>query len=244
MIIYPAIDLRGGQVVRLKEGDPNRQTIFSSDPLGVARNWIDQGAAWLHIVNLDGAFDQQSDNLRVLEQIATLGIPIQFGGGLRSTRTVKQAIDAGASRVVLGTAAAENPSFAAELTVTYGVERVAVALDSRDNKVAVHGWQRDTDVTPAEIGQTFASMGIRHALFTDVSQDGSLGGANLEATVTLARETGLSVIASGGITTADELRQLTAYGDLIGGAVIGMALYQGRITLAGALAAVTGEIPC
>jgi phosphoribosylformimino-5-aminoimidazole carboxamide ribotide isomerase len=241
MIIYPAIDLRGGQVVRLREGDPSRQTTFSDNPLEVARNWIDQGATWLHIVNLDGAFDQQSDNLRVLDLIATLGTPVQFGGGLRSLDAVKQAFDTGASRVVLGTAAVENPSFAAELTAIYGIERVAVALDSRDNKVTVRGWQHKTEVTPIEVGQTFASMGIRHALFTDVSQDGSLAGANLEATVALAQETGLSIIASGGITTADELRRLAEHGDLIGGAVIGMALYQGQITLAEALAAVTGD---
>ncbi len=240
MIIYPAIDLRGGKVVRLKEGDPNRQTIFSDDPLATARAWIDQGAAWLHIVNLDGAFASANQNGSVLQAVARLGIPVQFGGGLRSMPDIEQAVQRGASRVVLGTAAVQNPDLVRDAVAHYGAERVCVALDARDGKVATHGWQQSTGLTPIELGSQMVDLGVRHALYTDVSRDGGLQGVNITTTVELAEATGLQVIASGGVSTLDDIRALAASGR-VAGVVIGMALYERRFSLRDAAAAAGGS---
>jgi phosphoribosylformimino-5-aminoimidazole carboxamide ribotide isomerase len=241
MIVYPAIDLRGGQVVRLKEGDPNRQTVFSSNPHDTARRWIDEGATWLHMVNLDGAFQQANSNLNILQQTARLPVKIQFGGGLRSLDEVHQALDSGASRVVLGTVAVENPDLLTAAVEQFGADQIAVALDARDGKVTTHGWQNQTDLTPIEFGREIAHRGVRHALFTDVRRDGTLIGSNVQETIFLGRETGLQVIASGGVSSVNEIQQLARSG-VVAGVIIGMALYEDRITLAEALlAAKAGE---
>lgn len=236
MIIYPSIDIRGGKVVRLREGDPNRQITFSDDPFATAQIWLDNGASWLHMVNLDGAFAQANDNNSILEQVAQLGAPIQFGGGLRSFEDIAHALDGGARRVILGTLAVEQPELVAEAVQQWGAERIGVALDARDGKVATRGWQHVTDLTPIELGKQMVAHSIKHALYTDVNRDGGLGGVNLETTISLGRETGLQVIASGGVTTTDEIRQLARSG-MVAGAVIGMALYGGRLTLKQALEA-------
>ena len=236
MIIYPAIDLRGGQVVRLKEGDPNRQTTFSSNPIETAQSWREQGAVWLHMVNLDGAFQEANDNLKILEQAAKLDLNIQFGGGLRSLDDITEAIERGAARVVLGTIAVKSPDIVAEAVEKFGADRIAVALDARDGKITTHGWQQQSEYTPQEFGRVIAKRGVEHALFTDVHRDGSLIGANVEETITLGRETGLKVIASGGVTTAQEIQKL-AQSKVVAGAIIGMALYEKRITLGEALLA-------
>jgi phosphoribosylformimino-5-aminoimidazole carboxamide ribotide isomerase len=240
MIIYPSIDLRGGKVVRLKEGDPNRQTVFSDNPVETARNWIGQGASWLHMVNLDGAFAEANDNLGILEQVARLGVPVQFGGGLRSIDDLARAIEAGAARVVIGTAAVQQPELVDEAIARWGAERVCVGLDARDGKVATHGWQQQTDWTPVEFGRQMAARGVKHALYTDVNRDGGLLGVNVDGTVNLARATGLQVIASGGVGSLDDIRALAASG-LVAGAIIGMALYEGRIQLRDALALAEGR---
>lgn len=239
MIIYPSIDVRGGKVVRLREGDPNRQTTFSDDPIATAQRWIDDGARWIHMVNLDGAFAQANDNGSILERVAQLGIPVQFGGGLRSLDDITRALESGASRVILGTAAVEQPELVTQAVERWGTERIGVALDARNGKVATRGWQHVTDLTPTELGRQMANYGVQHALYTDVSRDGGLSGVNLEATISLGRDTGLQVIASGGVTTTDEIRQLARSG-VVAGAVIGMALYEGRLTLKQALEAAEG----
>jgi phosphoribosylformimino-5-aminoimidazole carboxamide ribotide isomerase len=238
MIIYPAIDLRGGRVVRLNEGRPDRETVFSDDPVAAVQRWIDEGAAWIHMVNLDGAFAEANSNGAILEKAAALGVPIQFGGGLRTLDDIDVAIQRGASRVVLGTIAVQNPALVEAALTTHGADRVCVALDARDGKITTHGWQTVTDVTPVELGRAMRTRGVVHALFTDVSRDGGLGGANLESTIALGRDTGLQVIASGGVAGVDEIRTLAASG-AVAGAVIGMALYRGQITLADALHAAT-----
>ena len=238
-IVYPAIDLRGGQVVRLKEGDPNRQTVFSSDPVVTAQQWIDQGAQWLHMVNLDGAFASANDNRSILEKVAKFGIPVQFGGGMRALSDIQNAFDRGASRVVLGTVAIQKPEIVTQAVAQWGAEAICVGLDARDGKIATHGWQQVADITPAELGRTMAAAGVRHALYTDVNRDGGLGGGNIEGTIALGRETGLQVIASGGVTTPAEIEQLRK-SDTVAGAVIGMALYEGKITLEEALQAARG----
>jgi phosphoribosylformimino-5-aminoimidazole carboxamide ribotide isomerase len=234
MIIYPAIDLRGGRVVRLNEGRLDRETVFSDDPVAMAQRWIDEGAAWIHMVNLDGAFAEANGNGAILEKAAALGVPIQFGGGLRTLDDIDLAIARGASRVVLGTIAVQNPALVEAALTTHGAERVCVALDARDGKITTHGWQTVTDVTPVDLGRAMRKRGVQHALFTDVTRDGGLGGANLESTITLGRETGLQVIASGGVAGLDEIRSLAASG-FVAGAVIGMALYRGQLALADAL---------
>jgi phosphoribosylformimino-5-aminoimidazole carboxamide ribotide isomerase len=236
MIIYPAIDLRGGKVVRLKEGRPDQQTIFSDDPLETARQWQEAGAEWLHMVNLDGAFAEANDNSTILEKAAALGIKIQFGGGLRSLNDMAQALDQGAARIVIGTAAVKEPEIVAEAVRRFGVDAVCVALDAKDGKIATHGWQETTELTPIELGRQLAEGGLRHALYTDVRRDGSLIGANIQDTIALARGTGLQVIASGGVTSIAEIQQM-ARSKVVAGAVIGMALYEGKLTLSEALIA-------
>jgi phosphoribosylformimino-5-aminoimidazole carboxamide ribotide isomerase len=234
VIIYPAIDLRGGQVVRLKEGDPNRQTVFSDDPISTARRWMDEGAAWLHMVNLDGAFADQNANGLILEQVAKLGVPVQFGGGLRRLEDMQRAIDQGAARIVLGTVAVQQPELVIEAVTRWGAEQICVGLDARDGKVTTHGWQSVSEVTPAELGRIMAAQGVRHALYTDVNRDGALTGVNVESTAELARQTDLQVIASGGVGSIEDIRRLVATG-VVSGAIIGMALYEGRVQLREAL---------
>lgn len=240
MIIYPAIDLRGGKVVRLREGDPQRQTIFSDDPIATAQRWIDQGAAWLHMVNLDGAFAAANDNGHILEHVAKLNVSIQFGGGLRSLDDMKRALDRGASRIVLGTVAAQQPAAVLAALERWGAEAICVALDARDGKITTHGWQEQSSLTPIELGHQMAQQGVRHALYTDVSRDGQLGGVNIAETIALGQATGLKVIASGGISSVEEITQLSASGQ-VAGAVIGMALYAGRLSLKEALQAAGGK---
>ena len=235
MIIYPAIDLRGGRVVRLKEGDPNRQTVFSDDPVSTARRWVDEGAAWLHMVNLDGAFADQNANGLILEQVAKLGVPVQFGGGLRRIEDMQRAIDQGAARIVLGTVAVQQPELVIEAVGRWGAVHICVGLDARDGKVTTHGWQSVSEVTPADLGRMMAARGVRHALYTDVSRDGALTGVNVESTAELARQTDLQVIASGGVGSIEDIRRLVATG-VVSGAIIGMALYEGRVQLREALA--------
>lgn len=240
MIIYPAIDLRGGKVVRLREGDPNRQTIFSDDPVSTALAWIEDGAQWIHMVNLDGAFAVANDNSLILERIAAFEAKIQFGGGLRSIEDIALAFNAGANRAVIGTAAIQKPELLAEAVARWGADAICVALDAKNGKIATHGWKETVDLTPVSVGKEMASIGVKHALYTDVSRDGGLQGVNIDETVKLARETGLQVIASGGVSNLDDIRALAQTG-VVAGAVIGMALYEKKFTLQAALEASEGN---
>jgi phosphoribosylformimino-5-aminoimidazole carboxamide ribotide isomerase len=236
MIIYPSIDVRGGQVVRLREGHLSQQTVFSDNPVETAQRWIDEGAEWLHMVNLDGAFSQANNTASILQKITALGTPVQFGGGLRTLEDMEQAIDQGASRIVLGTVAIENPFMVYEALAKFGAEVICVALDARDGFITTHGWTNASDQTPISLGRTMADAGVIHALYTDVNRDGGLIGSNVTGTVALARNTGLQVIASGGVTTMTEIGQL-AHSGAVAGVIIGMALYKGEITLKEALIA-------
>lgn len=234
MIIYPAIDLRGGKVVRLTEGDPTRQTTFSDHPVATAQRWIDQGARWLHMVNLDGAFDDDNDNLTVLANVAKLDTQIQFGGGLRNMDQIAEALDLGAARVVLGTIAVKQPDLVAEAVDRFGAEKICVGLDARDGRITTHGWQATTDMTPVAFGRKMAERGVIHALFTDVKRDGTLTGADLAGTIALGEQTSLKVIASGGISAVDEIRYL-AQSKAVAGVIVGMALYRDQINLTEAI---------
>lgn len=236
MIVYPAIDLRGGKVVRLMEGDPDRQTIFSDDPVATAKKWVEQGAEWIHMVNLDGAFGNANRNLEILEQVTQLEVNIQFGGGLRSLDDIQKAIDLGAKRVVIGTLAAKHPEKVSEAIEQFGTEMICIAMDAKDGFVTTEGWTKNTTLSPAEFGRLMRSRGVEHALYTDVSRDGSMLGVNIHDTVALARNTDLKVIASGGVSKMFEIVQLTKSG-VIAGVIIGMALYRDEIGLNEALVA-------
>jgi phosphoribosylformimino-5-aminoimidazole carboxamide ribotide isomerase len=232
--IYPAIDLRHGRVVRLKQGDPNQETKYADDPLIVARRWQEAGADWLHVVNLDGAFGEQGkENPIALERILTTGLSVQFGGGLRDLIGVRRALDLGVSRVVIGTAAVKNPALVESALDAFGPEQIALGIDAREGQVHTHGWKQAASMTAVELAQQWAAQGVRWIIFTDVARDGMGSGLNLEATVQLAQETGLHVIASGGVASLEDVRQTFEAG--LSGVIIGRALYEGQITLREAL---------
>lgn len=239
MIIYPAIDLRGGKVVRLNQGDPARQKTYGDNPLEVGQRWLDAGAAWLHVVNLDGAFQAANDNLAILEGLAALPVKVQFGGGIRSLADAEQAINAGASRVILGTVLVEDPGIVDQFVARWGSERLTIALDARGDKVAIQGWQEASAWTPADLGLELKRRGAVHALYTDVSRDGELEGVNVAATVQLAQDTGLQVIASGGVASLQDIIDLKASAQ-VAGAITGKALYEGIIDLAEAIRLAAG----
>ncbi len=232
--VYPAIDLRRGRVVRLVQGDPGRETKYADDPLGVARRWKEAGAEWLHVVNLDGAFGERGrENLVALERILMTGLRVQFGGGLRNLESIRRVLDLGVSRVVVGTAAVENPSLVEAALRALGPERIAVAIDAREGKVRTHGWKETTSMTAMELAGQWAARGVRRLIFTDVSRDGMGSGLNLTVTMQLAQATGLHVIASGGVASLEDVRR--AYQAGLSGVIIGRALYEGQVALEDAL---------
>ena len=234
MIIYPAIDLRAGRVVRLKEGDPARMTSYSDDPVEMARRWLSAGARWLHVVNLDGAFGESDDANRVaLESILRLGAQMQFGGGLRSLDAIDTALSLGVSRVVLGTIAIEQPDVVAAAIKNFGAEKIAVGIDARDGLVRVRGWKSNSGISATELALQMRTLGLRTVIFTDVSRDGLGSGLNIAATKELADVSGLDVIASGGVHTIEDIRAARDAG--LAGVIIGRALYEGTIDLKRAL---------
>lgn len=255
MIVFPAIDLRQGRCVRLRQGRAEDETVYGDDPAAVARSWVAQGAQWLHVVNLDGAFGspatgtQRPVNLERLLQIRTAvpGTPLQFGGGLRSLHDVETALDLGATRVILGTVAVQDPSLVAEALRRFGPERIVVGIDARQGRVATHGWQQTSDVTATALGRAMHDQGVTTVVYTDIARDGMLTGLNVPATVDLARVSGLRVIASGGVASLDDLVALQAAqarlahgasGGRLEGVIIGQALYTGALSLPDAIEAV------
>jgi phosphoribosylformimino-5-aminoimidazole carboxamide ribotide isomerase len=233
-VVYPAIDLRRGRVVRLMQGDPNQETKYADDPLSVAHRWQEAGAEWLHVVNLDGAFDERSqENQDALERILTTGLRVQFGGGVRDFTTLRRALNMGVSRVVVGTAAVENPALVEAALAAFGPERIAVAIDARRGRVRTHGWSQGTALTALELARQCAGRGVRWVVFTDVSRDGMGSGLNVAATAQLAQEAELHVIASGGVSSLEDVER--AYRAGLSGVIIGRALYEGRVNLQDAL---------
>jgi phosphoribosylformimino-5-aminoimidazole carboxamide ribotide isomerase len=232
--IYPALDLRDGKVVRLKEGDPDRITTYSGDPAEMTRQWLNAGASWLHVVNLDGAFGESGDtNGAALKSILKLTneyeVQMQFGGGMRSLDSIERAIDLGVSRVVLGTIAIEKPNVVSDVLKKLGAEKVAVGIDARDGLVRVRGWKDNSGIPANELALQMQTLGLRTAIFTDVSRDGLGTGLNIPATKELAEMSGLDVIASGGVQTLDDVR--AARDANLAGVIIGRALYEGTIDL-------------
>jgi len=259
MIVFPAIDLRRGRCVRLRQGRPEAETVFSDDPVAMAEHWASQGAEWLHVVNLDGAFGlapstgpwsfgpgtkgsgRGSSNLRVVEEMissklkvqsSNFKLKIQFGGGLRTMADIEGALELGLTRVILGTVAVEEPSLVAEAVQCFGAERIMVGIDARRGKAATHGWQEVSSVTATELALRVRELGVERVVYTDIARDGMLCGVNVEAVRELAQRTGLCVIASGGVASLDDVRRLKeAEASGVEGVIIGQALYSGALEL-------------
>lgn len=234
MIIYPAIDLRDGKCVRLIEGDFSRETVFDADPAAAARRWAEAGAEWLHVVDLDGAVTGRPANLPAIEAIsAAVSIPIQLGGGLRSLENLESAFAAGISRTILGTVALEDPDLVAAAVARWG-GAIAVGLDARDGKLATRGWLDQSDALTIDVAQALQSAGVRHFIFTDIRRDGTLTGPNLESLQELITAVDADVIASGGVGTLADIEAAREIG--AAGAIVGRALYDGRVDLSEAIA--------
>ncbi len=231
--IFPAIDLRNGRVVRLEHGDPEKETVFSNNPIKMAKRWLEDGTQWLHIVNLDGAFDEaEGANWTALSEIAKLEANIQFGGGIRTLDDVARALDCGANRVILGTVAIEKPSIVSKAVKKFGSKKIMVGIDARNGRVKTRGWMQDTAVNPIDLGKEMKERGIRTIVYTDIGRDGVLGGVNVQATVQLSQVTGLQVIASGGVASLEDVRRSHAQLEHgLVGLIIGRAIYDGSLDL-------------
>jgi phosphoribosylformimino-5-aminoimidazole carboxamide ribotide isomerase len=230
MILFPAIDLKDGQCVRLKLGDMAQATVFNEDPGSQARDFAEQGFEWLHLVDLNGAFAGRPVNAEAVEAIlAATDVPVQLGGGIRDMATVETWLAKGIRRVILGTAAVRDPDFV-RTACRQHPGRIAVAVDARDGKVAAAGWAETTDIAAADLARRFEDAGVAAIIYTDIDRDGMLKGLNLEATLRLAQATAIPVIASGGLASLDDIRRLVAPDcAILEGAVCGRALYDGRL---------------
>ena len=236
MIVYPAIDIRGGRAVRLVQGDYDRETAFDADPVDAALRWVDQGARALHVVDLDGAREGSPVSIDDVRRIcAVTEVPVQVGGGLRTADAVDEVLEAGADRAILGTAALANPELIGALTAEHG-ERIVVSADARSGRVAVEGWERETPKTSAELIAELGQRGVRSFVFTPVEVDGTLEGPGLDhlaGVCEAAAAIGAELVYSGGIGTLDHLRTLAASGlPALNGVIVGRALYEERFTVA------------
>jgi phosphoribosylformimino-5-aminoimidazole carboxamide ribotide isomerase len=237
VILFPAIDLKNGQCVRLEQGDMARATVFNLEPAAQARAFAAQGFEYLHVVDLDGAFAGKPMNAVAVESmLKTVTMPVQLGGGIRDLKTVEAWLDKGIARVIIGTAAVRDPALVKEAAKAFP-GRVAVGLDARDGKVAVEGWAETSQVTALEIAQRFEDAGVAAIIFTDIARDGLLKGLNLDATIELAGSISIPVIASGGFASIEDVKALLApRAKKLAGAIAGRALYDGRLDPAAALA--------
>lgn len=255
MHILAAIDLKNGKCVRLRQGDPNAETIYGEDPLAIAEKWVGIGVDWLHIVNLDGAFgdpEKAAKNTAALQAIlGRVTVPVEFGGGLRSADDIEQALNLGVSRVVIGSMAAERPDEMAQVLRRFGPERVALGLDVKEGRVATHGWQRLTETDTLSLVEHIHRAGLRHIIYTDISRDGMLHGANVAGSVELARaarqtasgQQPFTVIVSGGVASLEDVRRVkAAESEGLEGVIIGKALYTGAVDLGEAMRVAHPEI--
>lgn len=233
MLIFPAIDIIGGEVVRLTRGDYDKVKKYSSSPVDVAKSFKDSGAGYMHVVDLDGAKSGKTDNAKTIEKIVTnLDMFVEVGGGIRTEERIKHYIDCGVKRVILGTVAIENPQFVGEMAAKYG-DYISVGVDAKDGKVAVNGWLETTDCEAISFCKKLQDMGVGHVIYTDISRDGGLKGTNLEIYKVLCQTLTLNITASGGITYIDEIKKLKEMN--IYGAILGKALYEGKINLSEAV---------
>lgn len=235
MILYPAIDLKGGQCVRLLRGDMDQATVFNTDPGAQAASFVSAGAAWVHVVDLDGAIAGRSANAPAVESILkAASVPVQLGGGIRDDAGVDSWLGRGVARIVLGTAALKNPDLVRRACKKHP-GKIAVGVDARDGKVAVDGWTRTSETTVDDLAQRFADAGVAALIYTDIDRDGALQGPNVEATARLARTAPMPVIASGGVSSLDDLAALRNAAPMLDGVICGRALYDGRIDLGAAM---------
>jgi phosphoribosylformimino-5-aminoimidazole carboxamide ribotide isomerase len=239
MIVIPAIDLRGGRCVRLSQGMASAETVYAENPIKVAKRWCEQGAEMLHIVNLDAAFNKDDrDNLKALERILLeVNVPVQFGGGVRSLDDVRAIDELGATRIVIGTTAIENPQLLNQIIDEF-TSTIVVGIDARDGIVALRGWEKMSDIKAIDFAQKVADMGVTRIVYTDIARDGMLTGINLEATRAIAEASGIHVTASGGVATLDDIyavKELEEFG--VDSVIVGKALYEGVFTLEEALEA-------
>jgi phosphoribosylformimino-5-aminoimidazole carboxamide ribotide isomerase len=236
MILYPAIDLKDGQCVRLYKGAMEQATVFNDDPAAQAKAFADQGAEWIHLVDLNGAFAGKPVNAGAVESILkAVSVPCQLGGGIRDMATIEAWLSKGLRRVILGTVAVENPALVREAARAFPGQ-VAVGIDARKGRVATKGWAEETDVMVTDLARAFEDAGVAAIIYTDIDRDGAMQGPNVEATAALARATSIPVIASGGVSSLADLIALRDSGAPLDGAISGRALYDGKLDLAEALA--------
>ena len=237
MIIYPAIDIRGGRCVRLTEGRFDAETVFADDPAEMALKWAGLGAEFLHLVDLDGALAGEGKNVPVIQRILkSVSIPVQLGGGIRNLETIEKLLELGVTRLILGSAAVKKPELVAEACKKYP-GHIAVGIDAKNGEVAIEGWGQGSGVAATELAKKMAGFGVETIIYTDISRDGMLSGVNVEATAALARACGVPIIASGGVASLDDIRRVKAVeGDGVQGCIIGKAIYTGAVDLKEALA--------
>ena len=235
MILFPAIDIKDGKVVRLRQGNYDDMKVYDLDPIEVAASYKEAGAEWMHVVDLDGAKTGKSMNFGVISDIVkSTSLNVEVGGGIRDAERIRNYLNAGAKRVILGTASIENPDFTKLMLQEYS-DYVAIGVDARDGYVAIHGWRQITSMKSEDFCSRLADAGCKYIIYTDISKDGLLQGTNLEAYSNLSKLKGVNITASGGISSIDELKTLKSYN--IYGAIIGKALYEGKINLKDALEA-------
>ncbi|MFF2755311.1 1-(5-phosphoribosyl)-5-[(5-phosphoribosylamino)methylideneamino]imidazole-4-carboxamide isomerase [Psychrobacillus sp. NPDC058041] len=240
--VYPAIDMKGGKCVRLYQGDYEQETIYGESPFDMAKKFTDEGATWIHLVDLDGAKDGEKIHAQEVIRIAKeLPVNVQIGGGIRSKDDVRLYLENGVNRVIIGSLAISQPETVADLINEFGGERIVIGLDAKDGMVATHGWLETSTQSAVEVGQYFASKGVKHVIFTDIATDGTLQGPNLVANKELAEATGLSIIVSGGISSLEDIGDVAklAKETTVRGVITGKALYNNRFTLTEALQEVT-----
>ena len=237
MIIYPAIDIRGGRCVRLTEGRFDAETVFADDPAEMALKWAGLGAEFLHLVDLDGALAGEGKNVPVIQRILkNVSIPVQLGGGIRNLETIEKLLELGVTRLILGSAAVKNPELVAEACKKYP-GHIAVGIDAKNGEVAIEGWGQGSGVAATELAKKMADFGVETIIYTDISRDGMLSGVNVEATAALARACGVPIIASGGVASIEDIRRVKAVeSDGVQGCIIGKAIYTGAVDLKEALA--------
>ncbi|GFE65643.1 1-(5-phosphoribosyl)-5-[(5-phosphoribosylamino)methylideneamino]imidazole-4-carboxamide isomerase [Litoreibacter roseus] len=240
MILYPAIDLKDGNCVRLYKGEMDQATVFSDDPAAQALSFQEAGCEWLHLVDLNGAFAGQPVNADAVEAIlSATDIPAQLGGGIRDLKTIETWLSKGLARVILGTAAVENPALVRDAAQAFPGQ-VAVGIDARNSMVATRGWAEETDIEATDLARQFEDAGIAAIIYTDINRDGAMQGPNVEATAALARAVSIPVIASGGVSSLDDLKALKTANAPLNGAISGRALYDGAFDLGEALAVLKG----
>lgn len=229
MQIYPAIDLKNGQCVRLKQGKFDDVTFYGNDPAERAGQWVKAGATYIHVVDLDGARTGNGENIEAIKKIVQVyNIPVETGGGIRSLRDIDERIKAGVSRVIIGTAAVNNPDLVKEAVKIYG-RKIAVGIDASKGMVAINGWEKISDISALDLCKKMAGYGVKYVIYTDISKDGMMSGPNIESTKELIEKTGINIIASGGITTMADIEKAADIG--AEGVIIGKALYQGKLNL-------------